>query len=276
MFFVYALVLDSNPNRIRYVGLTTQSLEQRFKNHLKTVRSGRKMPVHWWIKKHGPESVQITLLGTFDTASEMKEFEIAEIARLRAEGQADLNITDGGESASGYRHTEATRAKMSENKLANPTRHSPSPEHRKAVGDANRVRLSDPVEKAKHRDRVGKLKAVYVEEIKRSIWSGRSHYALAKEWGVSYQTINNISRGVSWGDVPWPIGPRSLSEDLVSFRAKNNGSGLRASKLNASKVREIRRGFDEGVSGVELARRYGVSPATITNIRKGLVWKHVD
>lgn len=275
MFFVYAMILRSDPQRFRYVGLTTQSLEQRFKNHLKTVRSGRKLPVHWWIAKHGPDAVDIVLLGSFESVEDMKAFEISEISRLRAIGQADLNITDGGESASGYRHTPETRAKMSEMKLASPTRHSPSPEHRKAVGDANRARLADPVEKAKHAERVGKLKGAQVLEIKHAIWSGKSNKEIASEWSVSYQTINNISRNVAWTHVPWPVGPRCRSQDLIDFLAKNNGSGLRASKLDAQKVREIREGFSQGVSGASLARKYGVSPATITNIRKGLVWHHV-
>lgn len=48
-----------------------------------------------------------------------------------------------------------------------------------------------------------------------------------------------------------------------------------AAKLTVEAVREIRAAPRENGSGRRLASKFGVSPATVTNVRKGLVWGHV-
>ena len=47
-------------------------------------------------------------------------------------------------------------------------------------------------------------------------------------------------------------------------------------KLTWAQVRDIRARLDLGEVGRRLAEEYGVSPATITNIKKGLVWREDD
>jgi len=57
---------------------------------------------------------------------------------------------------------------------------------------------------------------------------------------------------------------------LVNVRGEGNGHA----KLNDVAVREIRKLYGT-VKGVELARRYGVSPTTISEVVHGKVWKHL-
>jgi len=57
---------------------------------------------------------------------------------------------------------------------------------------------------------------------------------------------------------------------LARVRGEQNGHA----KLNEASVREIRR-LRGKVEGQELARRYGVSPTTISQVQKRLVWRHV-
>lgn len=45
------------------------------------------------------------------------------------------------------------------------------------------------------------------------------------------------------------------------------------SKLTAEAVREIR---DSSISGVELARKFGITPTTVCDVRKRRIWKHID
>ena len=46
----------------------------------------------------------------------------------------------------------------------------------------------------------------------------------------------------------------------------------RNAKLTDDAVREIRNSTDRGV---DLARRFGISPATVCYVRKGVGWKHI-
>lgn len=48
--------------------------------------------------------------------------------------------------------------------------------------------------------------------------------------------------------------------------------GGRWRKLSIPDVQEIRLGLNAGISGAELARRYKVSPTTISNIKKGKIY----
>lgn len=49
----------------------------------------------------------------------------------------------------------------------------------------------------------------------------------------------------------------------------------RTSKLNESKVREIKMGFKNDMGTSMLAKMYGVTPATICDIKYGRIWKEV-
>lgn len=53
----------------------------------------------------------------------------------------------------------------------------------------------------------------------------------------------------------------------------NSGEAHGMSKLTDDIVREIRA---SPARGVDLARRFGVAPTTITDIRKRRIWKHLD
>ncbi len=68
--------------------------------------------------------------------------------------------------------------------------------------------------------------------------------------------------------------------DNVRDAAKKglNVRGVRQSfaKLNPDKVREIRRLFAAGQAIGALARKYQVTYATISDVLKGVTWKHVD
>lgn len=55
----------------------------------------------------------------------------------------------------------------------------------------------------------------------------------------------------------------------------HRGSALTNSKLTEVQVVEIRASRTGYGTGVKLARKYGVTPSTISDIRNGNVWKHV-
>jgi hypothetical protein len=63
---------------------------------------------------------------------------------------------------------------------------------------------------------------------------------------------------------------RTVSNLDTTSRARGEHTG--GAKLTEENVREIRRTAESGVS---LARRFGVSPVTISKARRGLKWRHV-
>lgn len=270
-FIIYVAYNIADPSRIRYVGLTRRGLLERVKAHWKTSRSSKvRRPLYYWMRKHG-DAVTFDVLEVLNTEAEMKAAEIRWIAHYRSIGQADLNITDGGESANGYRHTEETRKRISDYLKANPNRHSPAEWHRKAVGDANRKRLHTEEGRVAHIESIGTLTIAQVSEIKERLWRGESQKAMAGDYGISFQTINNISRGISWDIVPWPIGPRKKPE----LPPVPKGSASPNSKLTEGDVIEIRRTAKRG-NYPKIAGQYGISVASVSNIVNRKSWKHVD
>lgn len=270
-FIVYGVYANTDPERIRYVGLTTKGLTSRIKGHWKTARSSNShRPLYHWMRKYG-DAVRFKVIESLSTQEEVKAAEIRWIAYYRAAGQADLNITNGGESANGYRHSEETRKKISEYLREHPNRHSPEKWHREAVGEANRRRLRTEEGRTAHVQAVAKLTWEQVSEIKFRLWNGEMQGPISRDYGISFQTISNISRGISWDIVPWPIGPRR-KPDLPPPRV---GSQTRSAKLTEEKVRAI---WAEAVPGnyPVVAARYGISIASVSNIVTRKSWKHVD
>ena len=119
----------------RYIGKSINH-KRRFQSHLYSAKAGAGFAVQSWIRKHGAENVQMTIIETFDegTIGLIDEREIFHIAQARAYYGANLNLTDGGEGATnpsaenraarsaamagnqiflGRTHTEETKTKMS-------------------------------------------------------------------------------------------------------------------------------------------------------------------
>ena len=74
----------------------------------------------------------------------------------------------------------------------------------------------------------------------------------------------------------------TVSQILLSASARGTQLGARGgqsgtSKLTENDVREIRRlSREEGISGAQLARNYGISGMTISHILRRKLWKHVE
>lgn len=92
----------------------------------------------------------------------------------------------------------------------------------------------------------------------------RSHTELAFEFGVTTQTIRDVKNLRSWAHLD--------TEVVKSERIGNRGEKSYAAKITAADVLEIRA---SNLSGRELAQRYGITPQSVTDIRKFRSWKHV-
>lgn len=92
----------------------------------------------------------------------------------------------------------------------------------------------------------------------------RPYAAIAADYGVSASTVGSLKQRLSWRHVE--------GEVIRHKRIGKQGETCYAAKITAQDVLEIRASSESGKS---LALKYGVSPQSITDIRKHRSWKHI-
>ena len=113
-----------------YIGKTVATVNRRWSEH-KSYAKHNRFPncyLHKAIRKYGPESFVVEQLAQFDdeeTLAFAEQLFIAEFGTLAPNG---YNLTQGGEGSTGYKHSDATRAKLKrawtpERKTATSKRH---------------------------------------------------------------------------------------------------------------------------------------------------------
>ncbi len=111
----YGLV-DPRTGGLRYIGKTSSSLQSRLKGHIRAAQEkGARRHVCSWIlgliqQNKFPEIFEIE---ESSTETECFEAEIFFIGYFRMIGADLLNHTTGGEGLTGWKHSEATKAKLS-------------------------------------------------------------------------------------------------------------------------------------------------------------------
>ncbi len=97
----------------RYIGLTSTTMRQRRRGHIKALNRGDKKPLYDWLRKHLINSVMEVIE---EVAHDKRQLEFREqfwIAALRGSGYKLLNLADGGHTNLGFKHSDETKAKMS-------------------------------------------------------------------------------------------------------------------------------------------------------------------
>lgn len=140
-----------------------------------------------------------------------------------------------------------------------------NPNHLRAGTNAENMR--EKAEKGRSRTPVGSknCRAILTEEQAAAILvDPRAFTEIAAEYDVAASTVGSLKQRHSW---------KHLSGDVVKhIRVGKRGEMSYASKITEQDVREIRSSPDSGKS---LAVKYGISPQSITDIRKLRSWKHV-
>jgi group I intron endonuclease len=104
-------------NNKEYVGLTTRSLEDRWKQH---VYESNKQDSWEWntplgnaIKKYGKDSFEVSVLFNCNSVEELKQKEIELIEQRKSLVEfGGYNITKGGDGRLGAKHSEETKRKI--------------------------------------------------------------------------------------------------------------------------------------------------------------------
>jgi len=98
-------------NDKKYIGITTKILEERYKNHIWNINDGGYF--HNAIKKYGIENFTLEIIDKACSVNELKEKEKYWIKFYNTRKQG-YNLTDGGDGAWGYKHTEETKEYLRE------------------------------------------------------------------------------------------------------------------------------------------------------------------
>ena len=110
-----------------------------------------------------------------------------------------------------------------------------------------------------------------VTALRRDYVSGMSRPSLAAKYGLSVQSVNDFTSGRSWPHLLGKGGSPTISE-LKATARKNTKPGA---ILTPEIVHEIRSALSLGALGIDLASKYGVHKATISDIRRRKIWADV-
>jgi len=110
---MYVYTLNSKNNRVRYIGITTKSLDERYKQHVANAKNNsRNYHVYNWMNKHFKEFgifPHIKLLDTANSIEELKNLETMYISNYKNL----TNMTKGGDGISGLKWSESLYKKFS-------------------------------------------------------------------------------------------------------------------------------------------------------------------
>jgi group I intron endonuclease len=203
MFFVY--LVTNLLNGKLYVG-KTYDVRARWAEH-KMIANGGKTTyptmyqyLHKAISKYGSESFQVSTLGSYELEEESFANEIKLIKQFKSDGFKLYNLTDGGEGRSGPRPkaSDETKLKCS---LASSGKNNAfyGKKHTAEAKEKISTYRKDNIDKISGENAPSaKLTWVKVRKIRKLLSTGTSQVALAKQYGITRQSVWSIDHNLSW------------------------------------------------------------------------------
>lgn len=206
---IYAIV--NTVTGKRYVG-SAISIDKRWGDHRKALRGGRhhsiKLQRSWGV--HGESAFALVVLEQVCDAALLIEREQHWIDTLDTYRNGYNAVPTAG-SQRGYRHTEATRQKMSEagkrrvaRGVINGKGREFTEEHRARLSAAAKARVRKPHSaetRAKLAKASAKLTEAGVREIRERAAAGETQEAIAKIFGVTDGCISHVVTRRKWAHV---------------------------------------------------------------------------
>lgn len=241
LVFIYGLRCLCHPELgVRYVGQTIQGEKKRLGDHRKGAKKPQ-WPVNYWVKKHGPENIVMTILEVVDNPVDLNDAEVRWIKHFGTFCDWKLggvNMTPGGFSA-GY-----------------------SDEAREAIRKANSGEHS------------------WTKLTWETVRSARADYEaenvtfaeLGRRYGISTTSMMDCIKGATWIDPSY-----QYSGKVNKYVAPKHESypNLRRSNWKVTKemADEIRVLYATGeYYGKELAERFSLASQTIYEILGNRIW----
>ena len=201
-FYVYQHIREDK-NEIFYIGIGTRS-----KQDLKYNSFSRASTIHYdnsiWLKIVAKTKWKFEILFESDDRKEVEQMEIDLIAKYGRKCDKTgclCNLTLGGESNLGYKHTEEARKKISEKskRKRGYSNVKYTDELRKKLSDAQK-RVANQPDKIEYRRNLAKgnsyrsIKAVLEDLERGSTWSANSIKDLSKICPISYPTLIRMKK----------------------------------------------------------------------------------
>lgn len=234
---VYVVTDRQEPERVRYVGRTVQGISARAGKHWLDSKKNKTAFSNWLRSRaHRREDVVFTEISWHPDVPALNKAEVAAIAHYRSIGQADLNLTSGGDGGSPGPWDETRRQN-----------------HFKRVPRGDNHPLSVMTWK--------QVKAIRDKAIKEPVNSAH----LAQEYGVSVATMSEILRNETWYDPGYDPETRKFFS--------RHGDMARNRKITGEQVKEIReRRMKKYTSNTEMAKEYGITGDMVYRIVKNMNW----
>ncbi len=233
--------------------LTEYGRNPLFKNKINKIKKLKQKPIIFKLYENLDEK----------TSFEIEEKLIKEIGRIDLGTGPLVNMTDGGEGISGYKHTEETRKKISIN-------HDDRKGEKHPMFGIHRFGKDAP-NFGKNHSKECKNK------ISESI-SGKNHYLYGKHHSI--KTKNKISESLV-GNIVSKETRNKISQTLKEKFKNSNIKTLKGEKhprhkLTEQQVIQIKLLLKEGIlTQQEIADMFGVSRQTISLIKTGKIWSHI-
>jgi len=123
-----------------------------------------------------------------------------------------------------------------------------------------------PADSARSSDERGKkLTPDQVHAIAEYIAAGERHTVVAGRFGVSVETVGAIKSGKRWAGC--------VDEAL---RARMQAAAPSTPALDESGARRVMVALEAGRSGRSIAEEFGISPSTVSAIKRGQAWAELD
>lgn len=130
--------------------------------------------------------------------------------------------------------------------------------------DARGRRVANPARGEKHR--LSKVSDDTVLSLRREYVAGASVVSLAARYGILVNSVSEYVGGRSWTHL------NDLAPSLAELRAERSRRMKSAAKITMADAEEIRRRLASGERGIDLAAEFGLSRATISNIKLRQIW----
>ena len=174
----------------------------------------------YWKRIVAKYGYEVQILAHWDTEAEALDHEVLLIACMKDMGIELCNLTNGGEGATGYKHSEQHKDKLKGNSFGSSSwgmtfkgkKHSQESRAKMSyvrIGNKNKLgaKLSNESKERISKGKTGKivlakrvLTAEQVLEIRPKI-GYRNIAILAREYGVGESTIRRIRDGERYGDI---------------------------------------------------------------------------
>lgn len=203
--YLYALA-EPDTGEIRYIGKTEDTVKRRLSKHMAPSSLRRKCHRTDWIsslKKRGMKPALI-VLAEAELSEHLAAEEVAMIAFCRSVGFRLVNNTDGGEGASGFRHSAEKIAEMKV--IQAGLRDVKSTAIRDALRDpAERARRSelmrklwgDPVFKENQKRRIAESQLPWSDDRRISASRSNGGFPIGASNGKVYDTIRAAARALN-------------------------------------------------------------------------------